>query len=123
MEENNVLASQYLPVDNGIYFIVPVEDLKISDSKTLVIRNEEFIFFKNGNTFAALNDDIMNHLDRVMQKNESIVINFSYCQPGDYEIKSSFKVTLSKIECASIMGYYSAFRENLINERKNAQSK
>jgi len=118
METINLLAEKFLPVPDGVYFILPVEALEMSTDGASVVRTKDRIFFKNGNTFASLNDDIMNHLDYVMQKNETVAINFAYCQPGDYAIQNSFKMTLSKTECASILGYYSAFRENLIQETK-----
>ena len=121
METKNHVANQYLPVPDGIYFIVPVQALEMSTDEALVVRTEDRIFFKNGSTFASLNDDIMNHLDHVMQMNEIISINFAYCHPGDYAIQNSFKMALSKTECASILGYYSAFRENLIQEKKSKQ--
>lgn len=119
MEAMNNMADKFLPVPDGVYFILPVKSLEMSTSGASVVRSEDRIFFKNGNTFASLNDEVMNHLDFVMQKNETVTINFAYCQPEDYAIQNSFKMTLSKTDCASILGYYSAFRENLIQEKKS----
>jgi len=118
MEAINNIAEKFLPVTDGVYFVLPVESLEMSKNGASVVRSNDQIFFKNGNTFASLNDEIMNHLDFVMKKNETIAIYFAYCKPQDYAIQNSFKITLNKTECASILGYYSAFRENLMQEKK-----
>lgn len=120
MANNNVLANKYLPVKNGIYFIAPSENLEMTTDEVLVVRNKDHVFLKNGNTYAVLTENIMEHLNRVMQTSETIVAVFSHCAPEDYEIKKVFKIEWSKTECATIIGYFSVFREQILKETKNA---
>jgi hypothetical protein len=120
METETIITNKYLPVENGIYFIASVESLKMTTDEILVVRNKDHIFLKNGNTFAVLIDKIMEHLNHVMQTNEKIVAIFSHCSPEDYEIQKVFKVEWSKTECATIIGYYSVFREQILKEVKAA---
>lgn len=120
MSTDSLLADKFLPVDDGLYFIIPSKNLEITPDKMLVVKNEDHIFLKNGNTYAVLNDSNINHLHKTMQTNENITITFSCCLPDDYEIQNSFKVTLNKTECATLVGYYTAYRESLIGNEKKA---
>ena len=118
METKNIITNKYLPVANGVYFIAPVENLEMTTDEILVVRNKDHIFLKNGKTYAVLTEKIMEHLNNVMQTNETIVAIFSHCSPEDYEIQKVFKVEWSKTECATIIGYFSVFREQMLKEMK-----
>ncbi len=120
MAKENVLADKYLPVENGIYFIVSVENLEMTTDEIEVVRNKDHIFLKNGNTYAVLTEKIMEHLNNVMQSNETIVAIFSHCGPGDYEVQKVVKVEWSKTECPTIIGYFSVFRGQILKEMKKA---
>jgi hypothetical protein len=120
MAIENVLADKYLPVENGIYFIVPVENLEMTTEEILVVRNKDHVFLKNGNIYAGLTEKIIEHLNNVMHTNETIVAIFTHCSPEDYEIRKVVKVEWSKTECATIIGYFSVFREQILKEMKTA---
>ncbi len=120
IETENVLANQYLPVDNGLYFIAPVREMKMVGDGVQIIKSKGRIFLNSGKTFALLNDKIADHLNKAMNNNETIIITFSFCHPENYEIQDSFTIKMNKTECATIIGFYSVFREQILQETKKA---
>lgn len=118
MNKDDILANKYLPVRNGVHFIASVKSMKMDNQDVMVVRSKEYIFLKNGKNYAVLTDRIMDHLNHIMQNNETIFAIFSYCAPEEYEIKKAFKVEWSKTECAKIIGFYSVFREQIIKEKE-----
>ncbi|MFZ2634212.1 MAG: hypothetical protein WA081_17500 [Desulfosalsimonadaceae bacterium] len=122
MKINNILINKYLPVENGLYFIAPVEKLEMMSKETDVARSKDFVFYRNGNTYAPLHDKIINHLHNVMQNQNTITITFSYCLPDDYEINDAFKISMNKTECATMIGFYNVFREQILKEKNMAMS-
>jgi hypothetical protein len=55
-----------------------------------------------------------------MQTRETVTATFCQCAPEDYEIKKAFKIEWNTTECATIIGYFSVFRDQILKENKAA---
>jgi hypothetical protein len=120
MKTNNVLTDKYLPVENGIYFIAPVRSLEAITTESDVARSKDFIYLRSGDTYAPLHDEIMNHLNNVMKKHNTVFITFSYCHPEEYAIRDAFTIKMDKTECATIIGFYNVFKQQILKEKNAA---
>ena len=95
-----------MPVVNGVIFVVEkCEPGDITDDISLAVIND-IIFLKCRDIYSFLNNDIIRHLETLVESHDSINISWYYSGAEEYKIDYGFTLSLNRFNCSKLITMY-----------------
>ena len=104
--EGVITAYKYLLTDTGVVFVIGTDSLPEPGKNLSIAKAGGFAFLQCGKIYALLTDTIIEHLKKVMARSKEIVIYFAGSLQDEYEIKTGPSITLTPVDCATIISLY-----------------